>query len=228
MLAWYLPGENPAGITICRSERISVVMWAQTGNCEIQFDVIQFVCTTIQRLVDGLPETKDLVLRKAIFDDWKDMYRNIWSREESARYMLWQVTTSEDAARDRMERTIRFQSESNSAWTVCEKKSGQAIGFAGMIPVEDGVYEDCGVAIGPEFVGQGYGKQILTAIVDYAFEELGAKKFIVSCRSQNAASRGTILSCGFTYTHSEERVDPRDGSSYVLEFYKLDHGRTLR
>ena len=167
-------------------------------------------------------ETKDMILRKACFEDWKDLYRNIWSREESARYMLWQVTTSEDAAMDRMERTIKFQSESNSAWVVCEKKSGQVIGFAGMMPVEDGIYEDCGVAIGPEFVGQGYGKQILKALVDFAFEKLGAKKFIVSCRSQNAASRGMILSCGFTYTHSEDRLDPRDNTPYVLEFYKQD------
>lgn len=171
---------------------------------------------------DVILETNDLILRKAQFDDWKDMYRNIWSRKESARYMLWQVTTSEEDAMERMHRTMKFQSESNTAWIVCEKKSGQAIGFAGMMLVEDGVYEDCGIAIGPEFVGQGYGKQILMYLTDYAFEELGAKTFIASCRSQNVASRGTILSCGFTYTHSEDRVDPRDGTPYVLEFYKQD------
>ena len=30
-------------------------------------------------------KTKDLILKKASFDDWKDMYKNIGSREESAR-----------------------------------------------------------------------------------------------------------------------------------------------
>lgn len=167
-------------------------------------------------------ETKDLILRKAQFDDWKDLYRNIWSRKESARFMLWKVTTSEEEAMDRMRRTIQFQSE-NDTWTVFEKKSGQAIGWGGIVPLSDGVYEDCGVAVGPEFVGKGYGKQILTALTDYAFNQLGAKAFVASCRSQNAASRGTILSCCFTFTHVEDRVDPRDGSPYELEFYRLEN-----
>lgn len=168
-------------------------------------------------------ETKDLVLRKARFDDWKDMYRNVWSREETARYMLWQVTTSEENAMVRMERTIKVQSENNAAWVVCEKESGEAIGFAGMKLIGDGIYEDCGIAVGPEFVGKGYGKQILTALTNYAFQELDAMTFIVSCRNQNAASRGMILSCGFTYTHSEGRTDPRNESPYILEFYKLEN-----
>ena len=33
-------------------------------------------------------ETKDLILDKARFEDWKPMYRNVWSRPESFRYML--------------------------------------------------------------------------------------------------------------------------------------------
>ena len=32
-------------------------------------------------------ETKDLILDKARFEDWKPMYRNVWSRPESFRYM---------------------------------------------------------------------------------------------------------------------------------------------
>lgn len=166
-------------------------------------------------------ETKDLVLRKAQFEDWKDMYQNVWSREETARHMLWTVTESEEHAMERMRRTMQFQSE-HDAWFVFEKKSGRAIGFAGILPIEDGVYEDCGIALGPEFVGRGYGKQILTALRAYAFETREAKAFVVSCRSQNAASRGAILSCGFTFTHTEDRVDPRDDTPYVLEFYKLE------
>ena len=165
-------------------------------------------------------ETKDLILRKAQYEDWADMYRNVWSREETARFMLWQVTRSEEEAMERMHRTMNYQRE-NDAWTVYEKKSGQAIGWGGIVLLSNGVYEDCGIAVGPEFVGKGYGKQILTALTDYAFNQLRAQAFVASCRSQNAASRGTILSCGFTFTHVEDRLDPRDGSPYELEFYRL-------
>ena len=32
-------------------------------------------------------ETQSLILDKAKFADWKEMYDNVWSRPESARYM---------------------------------------------------------------------------------------------------------------------------------------------
>lgn len=165
-------------------------------------------------------ETKDLLLRKAVFGDWRDMYRNLWSHGESARHMLWSVTLTEEGAQARIERTIAFQ-EKNHAWLVIERKSGQAIGFAGMVQISEGVWEDTGIAIGPEFVGRGYGKQILTVLMDYAARELGACQFICSCRSENAASRGMILSCGLSYLHTENRIDPRNGQKYFLEFYQM-------
>lgn len=167
-------------------------------------------------------ETKDLILKKAEFDDWKDMYERVWSREETARYMLWEVTDSEAAAKDRMERTIAYQGKNPTAFTVYEKKTGRAIGFAGMMEIEPGVYEDIGVALGPEYVGKGYGKQILTAFVETAFRDWGAEKLICSCRSENEASRRLQLACGFQFSHTEERVDPRNGAAYILEFYTLE------
>lgn len=169
-------------------------------------------------------QTKDLILRKARFEDWEDMYRNVWSQAQTARFMLWQVTTSEEAAKSRMERTMAFQ-QTNHAWLVYEKLSAQAIGFAGMTEVEEDVYEDCGIAVGPGFTGRGYGKQILRALTEYAFMQLGAKKFIASCRSENGASRGMLLGCGFRYTHRENRVDHRTGMPYVLEYYEKESNR---
>ena len=107
----------------------------------------------------------DLILRKPRFQDWHDLYRNLWSREESARYMLWDVTRSPEDAMARMERTIAFQAV-HQAWIVEEKASGQAIGFAGMQQVSPAVWEDIGIAIGPEFVGRGYGKQIIFGLCE--------------------------------------------------------------
>lgn len=167
-----------------------------------------------------MPETKDLYLRHPEFNDWQDMYRNLWSRQESARYMLWDVTESEHDAMLRMERSIAFQENNPTCWFVYEKCSGQAIGFAGMMKIGDGIYEDTGIALGPEFTGKGYGKQLLHFLTDHACSELGAVSFLASCRSENIPSRCMILSCGFRYTHTEARADPRNGKPYLLEFYE--------
>ena len=166
-------------------------------------------------------ETKDLILRKAMFEDWRDMYERVWSREETARYMLWEVTRCEEDAKSRMERTVQFQQVNPTAFLVCERKNGRAIGFAGIKEIREGVYEDCGVAVGPEYVGKGYGKQVLNALVELVFGELGADRFICSCRAENEASRRLQLSCGFWFSHTEDRTDPRDGMPYVVEFYEL-------
>lgn len=167
-------------------------------------------------------ETKDLILKAGEYEDWQDMYNNLWKHEESARYMLWTPLDSEERAKRRMKSTIEFQKRNDlKEYFVYEKKSNQAIGFAGLEEIEPGVYEDTGIAIGPAFTGRGYGKQIVNALTEYAFKQLGATKFVYSCRSQNIASKRLQASCGFTYTHSEERVDNRTGEDYILEFYEL-------
>jgi RimJ/RimL family protein N-acetyltransferase len=162
-------------------------------------------------------ETQDLIMKKAKQEDWCDMYRNLWSHEESARYMLWDVTSSEEEAMERMKRTIAFEQKEKYALLVYEKSTGRAIGFAGMREIEPGVFEDIGIAIGPSFTHKGYGKQILNALMDEAFNKCGAHKFIATCREQNLPSHNLQMSCGFKFSHSEEKVDPRNGEKYIME-----------
>lgn len=45
-------------------------------------------------------ETKDLILKKAEFEDWKTIYYNLWRHKESAKYMLWQPTETDEDAKD--------------------------------------------------------------------------------------------------------------------------------
>lgn len=169
-------------------------------------------------------ETPRLFLGKAAPADTQALYDNLWSQEESARYMLWQPVGSMEEAQERMKRTIEFQKD-HLAYTVYEKASRQAIGFAGIVEIADKVYEDTGIAVGPQFVRRGYGKEILNALVKYCFDELGAVKMVCSCRSQNTASRNLQLSCGFRYSHSELRTDRRNGTDYTVEFYELHNGK---
>ena len=45
-------------------------------------------------------ETDDIVLRKAKFEDWESMHKNVWSRPETAKYMQWQITKTEESAKE--------------------------------------------------------------------------------------------------------------------------------
>lgn len=165
-------------------------------------------------------ETRELLLRKAEFDDWKAMYRNVWSRPETARYMAWQVTTDEEQAKVRIRKSISHQ-ENHDAFLVCEKRSGQAIGFAGVKEIKPHIYEDTGIALGPEYVGKGYGKQVLSMLLAYC-RSLGGEEFYYSTRSGNEASKGLARSCGFAFQWAEEKTDWRDGEPYQLEVYHIE------
>lgn len=150
-------------------------------------------------------ETQNLILDKAKFSDWKGMYQNVWSRIESARYMMWKITESEADAVTRIQRTIEFQ-KNHYAYLVYEKASGNPIGFAGVEQLEPLVFGETGICLGPDYVGKGYGKQILQCLLDYCREEFGAKEFIYSTRDENEASIGLAKSLKFTYISSEEKL----------------------
>lgn len=101
-----------------------------------------------------------------------------------------------------------------------EKQSGQCVGFAGLERVGADTWEDTGIAIGPDFTGKGYGKQIVNALADHVFGILEGKRFVYSTRSKNEASIALARSCGFFFTHAEQRTDPRNGEEYTLNFYE--------
>lgn len=165
-------------------------------------------------------ETKDLLIDKAKQSDWAAMYKNVWSHPESARYMQWRVTANEDDAQIRMQKTIAFQ-QAHNTYLVYEKTTGEAIGFAGVEQLGPCTYEEAGICLGPEFVRKGYGRQIVTALIQYCKEDLGATAFVYSTRANNEASKGLAHSLGFRLFRTEERIDEKDGQHYFMQKYFL-------
>ena len=158
-------------------------------------------------------ETKDLLLRKARFEDWKPMYERVWRHESCARYMTWAVTDSEEAARDRIQRTIRYQQNGGLSFIVCEKRTGEPIGFAGVMEVSPGRYEDTGGCLGPDYQRKGYGGQLLDALTEFVFSR-GAEVFLVGHQRENLPSKKVIIRRGFRYSHSVQKEDR------ILDFYE--------
>ena len=165
-------------------------------------------------------ETESLILDRAKFSDWKEMYRNVWSQPESARYMAWSITTVLEAAKIRIVKTIAFQKE-HDTYVVYEKSSGKAIGFAGVEKLEPCIYQEAGICLGPNYVGKGFGRQILQGLIQYCKEQFGAKEFIYSTRDENTASNRLAKSFGFLLISSAAKIDSKDGHSYNLLQYSL-------
>lgn len=165
-------------------------------------------------------ETESLILDKAKFSDWKDMYYNVWHQPECAKYMLWNVTASEKEAQIRIRKTIEFQ-KNHDTYLVYEKISGKAIGFAGVEKAAPYVYQETGICLGINYVRKGYGKQIVQGLIQYCREEFEAKEFIYSAREENKAANKLANSLGFIFISSELKVDFRNGHNYTLYKYSL-------
>lgn len=166
-------------------------------------------------------ETKDLILRQGSADDWQDLYRNLWSREKVFRYMFNKPSLNEEAGHKRTALYAQMHKEVKTEFFVCEKASGQVIGIAGIKELKPGSWAITDIAIGPEFHGKGYGKQIVKALLELAYAQ-GAAEVAYDCFTQNTASKRLAISCGFSYSHSEEAELMKNGEKVILDYYILN------
>lgn len=165
-------------------------------------------------------ETKDLILDKAKYEDWQAMYHNVWSRPQSFRYMVLELSPNETEAQERMRRTIRFQAERKTAYTIFLKSTREAIGFAGIAQLEGNTWEETGICLGPDFWGKGYGTQVLDCLLRHA-KELGAQTFLYSSWEENRASRALAERAGFAQYTTEHCIRTHDGQEYELVKYLI-------
>ena len=172
-------------------------------------------------------ETEHLILRKARTEDTHAIWKNVWSDEEVAKYMLWIPTKTEEEANDRMARTINYQSRIPAFFT-CLKETDEPIGFAGIKEIEEGIYEDCGACFMTNCQRKGYGKEMIAALTTLAFEKLNAKAVRFGCFEENIPSKSLIESMGFTFLNKVPEVREKDGYEYIaLNYimYNPDHDK---
>ena len=92
------------------------------------------------------------------------------------------------------------------------KETDEAIGLCAIRETEPGHYEEAGICIGKMFQGNGYGKEIVSLLLNLSFRELEAVDVRYGYFQDNMKSRKIAEHFGFVYDRSEEIVWPWDGS----------------
>lgn len=175
------------------------------------------------RIHDHWIETDHLIIRKAVMEDWRSMYENVWRHAETARYLFWRETETPEEGEARMQRTLVFQQEHPWAWTVFDKTTGEAVGHTGIGKTEDPtVFQEQGVVLGPAFTGRGYGKEIVGALLRYTADVLHGRRFLYSCRVDNLPSNRLAAACGFTWLEQKDVYFEKYGRAYPENFYFID------
>ena len=159
-------------------------------------------------------------LRKAREADSGAMLKNVWGDPEVYRWMLFQPTLTPEDALERCRRSILFQRDS-FAYFATLKDSDEAVGFCGIRENGPGHFEETGICVGTRYQGKGYGREILSLLLELAFEKLDAADFRYGAFRENVRSKKLAERFGFRFDHSEELVRPWDGAKKTVDSYLL-------
>ena len=158
---------------------------------------------------------KTVALREPYFLRSERLGFRCWSQEDlPLAQELWgdiEVTRffggpfSDEEIRKRLEREIqRMNAYQFQYWPIHWLSDDEHVGCCGLRPyrLEDGIPE-LGFHLRPKFWGRGLAPEAARAVIDFAFNTIGAKALSAGHHPQNLASKKVLEKLGFRYTHDE-------------------------
>ncbi len=148
---------------------------------------IPWTITVTDRLIIREQTPEDLDDLYELYDD--DMIR------EFVEPLYADRSKEEEYIRDYIANQYRFYEY--GIWALVRKQDGKLIGRAGL-SLRDG-YDtpEIGYVIGSRYRQNGYAKEALDAIIDYADRELGIEELLAFTKERNKASVRLLRSIGF-------------------------------
>lgn len=125
--------------------------------------------------------TEHLIIRRFQPEDWQDLYEYL-SDEEVVRYEPYEVHTMDQAKETAVKRA-----SNESFYGVCLKKTGKLIGNLYLSKADFDTWE-LGYVFNRSYQGQGFAYESGKALLDYAFEHLGARRIVAMCNPDNHRS----------------------------------------
>ena len=141
--------------------------------------------------------TGRLTLRRIERRDLADLYEYC-RREDSCRYSEWSPHQSRLETR-RYIAWMQRRYADREGLTFAVECEGRVIGTASYIGFDEsyGTVE-IGYGIRSDYWGRGLGREIVNALVWYAFETVGAQRVSARVLPENTRSAALLTACGFT------------------------------
>lgn len=172
------------------------------------------------KMQNDLIETKRLVLRKAVKEDYKPLFKNFWSDKLAWKYMLWRPVKNLTEAKSKIAELIEKQ-KTSPRFIIVEKKSNQPIGIASIILREDKSVKDFAIGMGTSFTGQGYGYEISKAFIKYSFEMLNQDEIFTSCMVDDKHTYELQKKLGMTERGISSKSYTRNWDGLAYNKYKF-------
>lgn len=163
---------------------------------------------------------ENIILRKAKEKDYESMLNNVWGDEEVYKWMLYTPIKTIEDAKERLNRSIIFQKD-HYAYFVALKDTDEAIGLCGIKEYEPNRWEECGICIGTKYQHKGYGKEILSLLLDLAFNKLNANEFRYGYYPDNIESKKLAEHFNFIFDSKEEMIRTWDQEKKIIDLCLL-------
>lgn len=136
------------------------------------------------------PITTDrLILRRSVPDD-AGMISSYRSDPDVHRYQGWERTDPDGIRLEILEMAGRSPGEPGGwvQFSVRERETDALVGDVGLSPADEPDVIKVGYTMAPAFQGRGYATEAVAALVDYAFDTLGADVVRAYASAENTPS----------------------------------------
>ena len=165
-------------------------------------------------------KTKDVVLRKIKISDIHDLYEYC-KKPESSRYSNWTPHESIKVTRDFVY-WLQARYIKKQCYTFCVEYDGKVIGTASYMNFDENYGTgEIGYGINSDYWHKGLGRQIVMALVGFAFDRLGIQRVYAKVMPQNIASSSLLKKCDFNYEGTARKSEYIKGKYIDVETYAI-------
>ena len=153
-------------------------------------------------------ETERLMLRRFELSDAADMFKNWATNPNVTRFLTWQPHESIEVTRGILtEWVYSYAKPDFYQWAIVLKDTNEPIGSLSVVRINEAVDEvEIGYCIGEKWWRQGYTSEAFKRVIEYLFNEVGAKRICAKHDTENQNSGRVMKKCGLTYEGTLRRA----------------------
>ena len=167
-------------------------------------------------------ETGRLLLRPVVLGDAPAMHRNWTGDDEVTKYLTWPTHASVEVTEGFVRYLLScYEDPKNYCWGIVLKgESTEPIGMISVVAMNEEVDSiQIGYCLGRKFWGRGIMTEALGAVIDFAFDVLGAQRVEARHDVNNPASGAVMRKCGMVYEGTLRRSDKNNQGICDAAYY---------
>ena len=162
--------------------------------------------------------TKRLILRPQQQNDSYILYNKLFNDPEVTRYLFTGGSLNQSETEKFVQKEFLPESQPYGLSTLCEKNTGEIVGFSGIITCEYFGKDDFefGVALAKSAWGKGYAFEISKEEMKYAFKVLKLNQLFALTHPENVVAQHLIKKCGLSFVKSIKTNDRGPRKVYCI------------